>query len=373
VSRTWSDRLGDALRERLGEVEGNRLVDSFARGFPTAYEETFTTSQGVADLAHLDRLSSGQGTSVALYRPSDASPDVRRFKLFRADALSLTDVLPIFTHMGVEVVDEQPYEVTRVDGTPLEVCSRSSSTRRASRACTCASAGRARRPALVRPARGFPHRGAGPGEGAAGQERGHRAGRRQGRLRRQAACRRATARRCRPKASPATAPSSGLLDLTDNLSTASVVPPPRVVPHDGDDPYLVVAADKGTATFSDIANGIAASTASGSATPSPRAARPATTTRMGITARGAWEAVKRHFREMGHDTRPGLHRRRRRRHVGRRVRQRHAAVASKIRLLAAFDHRHIFIDPNPDAAAASPSASACSHCRARPGPTTTRR
>ncbi|MCB1240982.1 MAG: NAD-glutamate dehydrogenase, partial [Tetrasphaera sp.] len=121
VSRTWSDRLGDALRERLGEVEGNRLVDSFARGFPTAYEETFTTSQGVADLAHLDRLSSGQGTSVALYRPSDASPDVRRFKLFRADALSLTDVLPIFTHMGVEVVDEQPYEVTRVDGTPLEV------------------------------------------------------------------------------------------------------------------------------------------------------------------------------------------------------------------------------------------------------------
>ena len=71
---------------------------------------------------------------------------------------------------------------------------------------------------------------------------------------------------------------------------------------------------------------------------------------MGITARGAWEAVKRHFREMGkgHPVR-ALHRGGRRRHVGRRVRQRHAAV-QQIRLLAAFDHRHIFIDPDPDPA-----------------------
>jgi glutamate dehydrogenase len=71
---------------------------------------------------------------------------------------------------------------------------------------------------------------------------------------------------------------------------------------------------------------------------------------MGITARGAWESVKRHFRELGpRHPEPGLHLRRHRRHVRRRVRQRHAAVAH-IRLVAAFDHRHIFLDPNPDAA-----------------------
>ena len=110
---------------------------------------------------------------------------------------------------------------------------------------------------------------------------------------------------------------------------ASIVPPPNVVRHDGDDPYLVVAADKGTATFSDIANGIAeeygfwlgdAFASGGSAGYDHKA--------MGITARGAWELVKRHFRELGtrhpeRPTSPG----RRRRHVGRRVRQRHAAVA----------------------------------------------
>jgi glutamate dehydrogenase len=100
--------------------------------------------------------------------------------------------------------------------------------------------------------------------------------------------------------------------------------------HDGDDPYLVVAADKGTATFSDIANGVSADygfwlgdafASGGSAGYDHKA--------MGITARGAWEAVKRHFREtgQGHPVRT-LHRGRRRRHVGRRVRQRHAAVAA---------------------------------------------
>ena len=109
------------------------------------------------------------------------------------------------------------------------------------------------------------------------------------------------------------------------------MPPADVVRHDGDDPYLVVAADKGTATFSDIANALAdehgfwlgdAFASGGSAGYDHK--------EMGITARGAWEAVKRHFREMGHDiqTTP-FTRRRRRRHVGRRVRQRHAAVASR--------------------------------------------
>ena len=121
VSRTWPDRLGDALRAAHGEEEGDRLMDRFGRAFPTVYEETFTVNQGVADLTHLDRLGVGAGTSVALYRPADAPDDIRRFKLFRVDPLSLTDILPIFSHMGVEVVDEQPFEVDRADGTTLHV------------------------------------------------------------------------------------------------------------------------------------------------------------------------------------------------------------------------------------------------------------
>src|SRR5690606_16083203 len=98
---------------------------------------------------------------------------------------------------------------------------------------------------------------------------------------------------------------SGLLDVTDNvdLATGAVVPAPRVVRHDGDDTYLVVAADKGTASSSDIANAVAidygfwlgdAFASCGSAGYDHKA--------MGITARGAWESVKRHFREMGIDT-----------------------------------------------------------------------
>ena len=108
------------------------------------------------------------------------------------------------------------------------------------------------------------------------------------------------------------------------------MPPPQVVRIDGDDPYLVVAADKGTATFSDYANAISAeyghwlgdAFASGGSVGYDHKA-------MGITARGAWESVKRHFRELGVDTQSDdVHRGRHRRHVGRRVRQRHAAVAA---------------------------------------------
>src|SRR5690606_16724326 len=92
----------------------------------------------------------------------------------------------------------------------------------------------------------------------------------------------------------------GLLDVTDHVVDGKVVPPPHVVPRDGEDPYLVVAADKGTATFSDIANEISkeygfwlddAFASGGSAGYDHK--------KMGITARGAWEAVKRHFREIG--------------------------------------------------------------------------
>ncbi|MBR0566594.1 NAD-glutamate dehydrogenase [Azoarcus sp. L1K30] len=142
---------------------------------------------------------------------------------------------------------------------------------------------------------------------------------------------------------------SGLLDLTDNLVQGKVVPPENVVRHDEDDPYLVVAADKGTATFSDIANGVAnaygfwlgdAFASGGSVGYDHK--------KMGITARGAWESVKRHFREMGLDTQEepfsvvGVG------DMSGDVFGNGMLLSRKIRLLAAFDHRHIFVDPNPD-------------------------
>ncbi|MFF2087175.1 NAD-glutamate dehydrogenase [Nocardia sp. NPDC058176] len=146
---------------------------------------------------------------------------------------------------------------------------------------------------------------------------------------------------------------SGLLDVTDNvdLATGAVLPPARVVRRDGDDTYLVVAADKGTASFSDIANDVAkrygfwlgdAFASGGSAGYDHKA--------MGITARGAWEAVKRHFREMGIDTQSqdftvvGVG------DMSGDVFGNGMLLSRHIRLVAAFDHRHIFLDPNPDAA-----------------------
>ncbi|MFY9288820.1 MAG: NAD-glutamate dehydrogenase [Alphaproteobacteria bacterium] len=143
----------------------------------------------------------------------------------------------------------------------------------------------------------------------------------------------------------------GLLDITDNRSGNKIIPPERVVRHDADDPYLVVAADKGTAKFSDIANGISqefgfwlddAFASGGSAGYDHK--------EMGITARGAWEAVKRHFRELGKDiqttdfTCVGVG------DMSGDVFGNGMLLSKHTRLLAAFDHRHIFCDPNPDAA-----------------------
>jgi glutamate dehydrogenase len=141
----------------------------------------------------------------------------------------------------------------------------------------------------------------------------------------------------------------GLLDLTDNYVGSEIVAPPRVVRYDDDDPYLVVAADKGTATFSDIANKVSASYgfwlgdgfASGGSHGYDHK-------QMGITARGTWESVKRHFRELGTDIQ----------------RERFTVVgigdmagdvfgnamlcSPHIRLLGAFNHMHVFLDPDPD-------------------------
>jgi len=145
---------------------------------------------------------------------------------------------------------------------------------------------------------------------------------------------------------------SGMLDITDNQVRGKVVPPERVVRYDEDDPYLVVAADKGTATFSDIANEVSRSygfwlddafASGGSAGYDHKG--------MGITAKGAWESVKRHFREMGMDpqedvfTCVGIG------DMSGDVFGNGMLLSDKIKLLAAFDHRHIFIDPDPDPAA----------------------
>jgi len=143
-----------------------------------------------------------------------------------------------------------------------------------------------------------------------------------------------------------------LLDVTDNIVEGKIVPPARVVRRDGDDPYLVVAADKGTASFSDIANGISAEygfwlgdafASGGSAGYDHK--------KMGITARGGWECVKRHFREIGIDSQSqpftaiGIG------DMAGDVFGNGMLRSPHTQLLAAFNHQHIFIDPNPDAAA----------------------
>ncbi|MBO0860144.1 MAG: NAD-glutamate dehydrogenase, partial [Chloracidobacterium sp.] len=141
----------------------------------------------------------------------------------------------------------------------------------------------------------------------------------------------------------------GLLDLTDNLVQGRIAPPTQVRRHDVDDPYLVVAADKGTATFSDYANAISreygfwlgdAFASGGSAGYDHK--------EMGITARGAWESVKRHFREMGVNTQDadftvvGIG------DMSGDVFGNGMLLSRHVKLVAAFDHRHIFLDPDPD-------------------------
>ncbi|MDP3785647.1 MAG: NAD-glutamate dehydrogenase [Undibacterium sp.] len=146
---------------------------------------------------------------------------------------------------------------------------------------------------------------------------------------------------------------SGLLDITDNIVKGHIVPPPQVIRHDADDPYLVVAADKGTATFSDIANGVSAdygfwlddAFASGGSVGYDHK-------KMGITARGAWESVKRHFRSFDHNTQTtpftvaGIG------DMSGDVFGNGMLLSEQIALVLAFDHRHIVIDPAPPIAAA---------------------
>jgi len=143
----------------------------------------------------------------------------------------------------------------------------------------------------------------------------------------------------------------GLLDLTDNIVSEKIIAPANVLRYDDDDPYLVVAADKGTATFSDFANDVSAeydfwlgdAFASGGSVGYDHK-------KMGITARGAWESVKRHFRELGHDTQTqdftvvGIG------DMAGDVFGNGMLLSEHIQLVAAFNHQHIMIDPTPDAA-----------------------
>ena len=140
-----------------------------------------------------------------------------------------------------------------------------------------------------------------------------------------------------------------LLRVTDNLSEKKVIPPPDTVRYDGDDPYLVVAADKGTATFSDFANELSvghdfwlgdAFASGGSAGYDHK--------KMGITARGGWEAVKRHFREMDWDIQNETFRVIGVGDMSGDVFGNGMLLSKKTKVIAAFDHRDIFIDPDPD-------------------------
>lgn len=541
ATRTWEEDLGEALVREVGEVEATRLQRAWEGGFPEAYKEDFPARVAVGDLKRIEAAAregdASGGLETSLYEPVGAGPDERRLKLFRREPLSLTTVLPFFRNLGVEVVDERPYEIDAQDGTRAYVydfglrypgMSRSSATREmltdalsagwAGLAETdgldqlviaagltwrqivvlrtytkylrqtgstfsqeyveqalLANVAIARRLVDLFEARFDPDRGGEPAErretaDALVEEITHAlegvASLDQDRiLRSLLGMITATERTSfyqqdadgRPKAhvavklDPKRVPDlpkplpaheiwvyaprvegvhlrfgavargglrwsdrredfrteilglvkaqmvknavivptgakggfvakqlpdptvdreawlaegiasyttfiSALLDVTDDLvrddTGARVVePPPRVVRHDGDDTYLVVAADKGTATFSDIANGIAGdydfwlgdAFASGGSVGYDHKA-------MGITARGAWESVKRHFREMDHDTQTqpftvvGVG------DMSGDVFGNGMLLSEQIRLVAAFDHRHVFLDPDPDPA-----------------------
>lgn len=536
ATHSWSERLAEQSRKEDGDDAAARMTSLYSRAFPEAYKEDFSPRQGVADLKRLEALQGADDTLLTLYREPGADERERRFKLFRRSPLILTDVMPVFTDLGVSVTDERPYEMKRADGETVFIYDFGLRARDArvwgsgeqgvaairevfQDAFSAVWEGRAesdrfnelvlaggltwRQVVILRAVAKYlrqigstfsdnyliealtsnldlaralvelfetrfdPER---PDEGRddaeqqvldridaalddvasldhdriirsfvgviratlrtnAFQADGDGAHRpvvsfkidckavpglpspkpmfeiwvysprvegvhlRFGKVARGGlrwSDRREDFRteilglvkaqmvknavivptgskggfvaKQLPDASDREAWQaegieaykgfiSGLLDVTDNLVSGEVVPPEQVVRHDPDDTYLVVAADKGTATFSDIANGVAqdygfwlddAFASGGSAGYDHKA--------MGITARGAWESVKRHFRDMGVDsqtedfTAVGVG------DMSGDVFGNGMLLSEHIRLVAAFDHRHIFVDPDPDAA-----------------------
>jgi glutamate dehydrogenase len=555
ATRTWDEDLSEVARLEYGEETGARLIGLYGKAFPEAYKEDFSPRVGVVDLRQFELLKSNDATRLNLYHEPGSPSAERRFKLYRRGRLSLTAVLPLFTHFGIEVIDEHPYQIDRADGVLVYVYdfglkgstpetwvgSRREGLRELfQNAFSAVWEGRAesdgfnalvlggeltwRQVVILRAVAKYlrqtgstfsqayveatlvanvsiaaqlvqlfetrldpAHPAAAAGTDAT-NDSGREAAESQivdaisGALENvasldhdriirgflgviQATLRTNYYQRVAMVGEPAGAgdagyksylsikldpqkvpdlpaprpmyeiwvysprvegvhlrfghvargglrwsdrredfrtevlglgkaqmvknavivptgskggffpkalpdPSvdrdawlaegvasyklfiSGLLDVTDNRVGGEVVAPDSVVRHDGDDSYLVVAADKGTATFSDIANGVAQSygywlddafASGGSAGYDHKI--------MGITARGAWESVKRHFREIGVDvqatdfTAVGVG------DMSGDVFGNGMLLSKHIRLVAAFDHRHIFLDPNPVAAA----------------------
>jgi glutamate dehydrogenase len=540
ATRTWEEDLVEAVRSEHGEEVGARLSAKYVRAFPEAYKEDFTARVAVTDLKRIEALQTPQSIELNLYQEPGLASGERRIKVYRHDPLSLTAVLPVFTHMGLEVTDERPYGLTRGGGAGVHVYDFGL---RASSAAVWGE-GAEREPIRAR----FQDAFSAVWRGDAESDGFNTLVLEAGLTWRQVSILRALAKYLRqtqatfsqdyveqalvanhgiarmlvdlfetrfdpsryaglagadraeateavvqrildalvevssldhdriirslltvinaalrtnfyqsdasgapkpyfslkldPKAIPdlpAPRPMfeiwvysprvegvhlrfgkvargglrwsdrredfrtevlglvkaqmvknsvivptgskggffaknlpdpavdrdawlaegkgayqwfiSGLIDLTDNRVGDGIVPPVDVVRHDPDDSYLVVAADKGTATFSDIANAKAQdygfwlddAFASGGSVGYDHKG-------MGITARGAWESVKRHFREMGIDTQTqdftcvGIG------DMSGDVFGNGMLCSEHIRLVAAFDHRHVFIDPHPDAA-----------------------
>ena len=540
ATRTWDEDLLESARSEHGEELGARFAALYGKAFPEAYKEDFTPRVAIADVRRIEVLGTDDAVEFNMYAEAGGPRDERRFKLYTRSPLSLTRVLPVFTHMGVEVTDERPYVLHRADGARVHVydfglratsaalwgegAEREHCRARFQEAFSAIWRGRAEsdgfnalvlqaglawREVLVLRAlakylrqtqstfsqdyvesalsanagiardlvelfaiRMDPARYAGlPGAertdaaqavveritdslvqvqsldhdrivrallaivlaatrtnhyqvDAEGEPKSYlsvkldpkalpdlpaprpmfeiwvysprvegvhlrfgkvaRGGLRwsdrredfrtevlglvKAQMVKNAVIVPTGSKGCFfPKQLPEPAVDrdawlaegiaayqifiSGLLDVTDNRVGGEIVPPANVVRHDADDSYLVVAADKGTASFSDIANAKAqdygfwlddAFASGGSAGYDHKG--------MGITARGAWESVKRHFREMGHDTQTqdftcvGIG------DMSGDVFGNGMLLSEHIRLVAAFDHRHVFIDPTPDAA-----------------------
>ncbi|CAM5697272.1 NAD-glutamate dehydrogenase [Streptomyces hirsutus] len=535
AARSWADGFGEALTAELGEERAAELLRRYANAFTEGYKADHTPRGAVADLVRLEQLDDEQNFDLSLYEPVGATPEVRRFKIYRkGEAVSLSAVLPVLQRLGVEVVDERPYELRRDDGSVAWVYDFGLRLPKAADGADhlgddarerfqeafaatwtgkaendgfnalVLSAGLTWRQAVVLRAYAKYLRQAGSTFSQDYMEdtlrnnvhttrllvslfEARMSPERQGAgfelvdalleevdaaldevasldedriLRSFLTVIKATLRtnffqeasggrphdyvsmKFDPQAMPdlpAPRPAfeiwvysprvegvhlrfgkvargglrwsdrredfrteilglvkaqmvkntvivpvgakggfvakqlpdpsvdrdawmaegiaayktfiSALLDITDNMVAGEVVPPVDVVRHDGDDTYLVVAADKGTARFSDTANEVAqaygfwlgdAFASGGSAGYDHKG--------MGITARGAWESVKRHFRELGVDTQTqdftvvGIG------DMSGDVFGNGMLLSEHIRLVAAFDHRHIFIDPTPDAA-----------------------
>ncbi len=540
AARTWDEDLIGAARTEHGEEAGARLAGLYGKAFPEAYKEDFHPRVAIADLRRIEALASEEAVELNMYHGPGSPRNERRFKFYRRGPLSLTQILPLFTDLGVEVTDERPYEIRRSDGVVVNVydfglraeaghmwgdgSDREACRERFQDAVGAVWRGKAesdgfnalvlraaltwRQVVILRAVSKYLRQTQStfsqdyvesalvtnariarllvelfetrfdPGRyaGQAGSERteaataiaelitdaldGVRSLDHDRIVRALLAIIQAGLRtnyyqsgpdgipksyvslKLDPKALPelpaprpmfeiwvysptvegvhmrigrvargglrwsdrredfrteilglvkaqmvknaVAVPTgakggflpkalpdpdvdrdawlaegvesyrvfiSGLLDLTDNRLGNEIVASPDVVRHDLPDTYLVVAADKGTATFSDIANAKARdygfwlddAFASGGSDGYDHKA-------MGITARGAWESVKRHFREMGIDTQSsdftvvGVG------DMSGDVFGNGMLLSEHIRLVAAFDHRHVFVDPTPDAA-----------------------